>query len=210
VQEPYEEWQGTAETGDNTVPLPAMNIAINELPSEPNMSANNINLLLEDAIPHTPGTLQQYYNTKVYPGRRNMLPNNFRKDMIVDDSYGHFQIFQNDERGIYYDQNTILYESEEAAVRHEQTGYRDLSLPSVTVTVSKVWTIHWDGVVEELSGAIPEKSDIGGNELTILKYSDTYGSHFVAYFIKEGVNFEIQGNLISQDELIELLVGYLA
>jgi hypothetical protein len=203
VQVPY------VTDGHDNISRPVMSFAINELPSEPNIIANNINLLWEDAVSQTPSTLQQYYGIKIYPAR-SMLPVNFRKDIIVDDSsYGHFWLFQNDERGIYYDQNTILYESEEAALQHEQMGYRDLSLPSITVTVSKESTIRWDIAIEEMLDATPEKSDIGGNELTILQYSDSYGSHFVAYFVKEGVNFEIYGNLISQEEFIDLLVGYL-
>ena len=192
---------------EKTIPSVQTALVINSLTGAPG-ATSDIGLLWDDAVSKTPGQLQEYYGTNIYP---KVLPAGFRKDMIVDDSsYGNFWIFQTANRGIYYDQNTILYESEAAVAVHEQQGYRDYSLPSITVTVSKEYAIHWDFLLEGLSEAPLKASSINGHNLTVCKFVDGYGEHYVAYFAKNGVNFEIVGNLISQDEFTKTVTGYFA
>ena len=120
----------------------------------------------------------------------------------------HFSIFQREDRGVYYDQNTIVYVREAAMSEYERLGYLNWTEPTITITVSKVREVFWDTVISELAEAPLQKSIINGYELTICRYENQSGEHYVAYFTKDDANFEIDGNLISEDEFTDLLMGF--
>lgn len=183
-----------------------MTIVINRLSDTPKASDGDIGLNWDDVITMTAEQLQDYFGTQIYP---LVLPPEFLNDFIVDDSwYGRFFVFENNNGEIYYDQNDILYESKKAAEFHEQNGYRDYSLPSILITVSKERAIFNDARISVLYESELEISNINGNEVTISAYTDKYGENFFAYFVKDGVNFEVYGNLILQDDFIDMLVSY--
>lgn len=190
-----------------TTPTVAADIIVNELTGSPGAASMDIGLFLEDEILKTPEELCDYYGTNIYP---TVLPSNFIKEMFVadDGGYGQFFIYQREDRGVYYDQNTITYVSEEALAEYKRLGYLNWTAPTIKVTVSKVRDVFWDVVIGELAEAPLQASTINGNELTICRYELGNGEHYVAYFTKDGVNFEIDGDLISEKEFIDLLTGY--
>ena len=195
------------ESDNMPAPTVEANIFVNELSGATNVAAMDIGLMVEDEISKTPEELQEYYGTEIYPTE---LPDGFRKEMLMDDGgvYGHFSIFQREDRGVYYDQNTIVYVSEAAMSEYERLGYLNWTEPTILITVSKTREIFWDTVISELTEAPLQTSTINGNELIVCRYENQSGEHFVAYFTKDDVNFEIDGNLISEEEFTALLVGY--
>lgn len=195
------------ESDNMPAPTVEANIFVNELSGATNVAAMDIGLMVEDEISKTPEELQEYYGTEIYPTE---LPDGFRKEMLMDDGgvYGHFSIFQREDRGVYYDQNTIVYVSEAAMSEYERLGYINWTEPTILITVSKTREIFWDTVISELTEAPLQTSTINGNELIVCRYENQSGEHFVAYFTKDDVNFEIDGNLISEEEFTALLVGY--
>jgi len=205
--------QGQSDISENktdnaTTPAVTMDICINELTGSPGATSMDIGLFLEDEVLKTSEELRDYYGTNIYP---TVLPSNFIKEMFVadDGGYGRFYIYQRDDTGVYYDQNTITYVSEEALAVYKRLGYLDdWTAPTIKVTVSKARDVFWDVVLVELSEAPLQSSTINGYELTIGRYELGNGEHYVAYFTKDGVNFEIDGNLITEEEFIDLLTGY--
>ena len=195
------------ESDNMPAPTVEANIFVNELSGATNVAAMDIGLMVEDEISKTPEELQEYYGTEIYPTE---LPDGFRKEMLMDDGgvYGHFSIFQREDRGVYYDQNTIVYVSEAAMSEYERLGYLNWTEPTILITVSKTREIFWDTVISELTEAPLQTSTISGNELIVCRYENQSGEHYVAYFTKDDVNFEIDGNLISEEEFTALLVGY--
>lgn len=195
------------ESDNMPAPTVEANIFVNELSGATNVAAMDIGLMVEDEISKTPEELQEYYGTEIYPTE---LPDGFRKEMLMDDGgvYGHFSIFQREDRGVYYDQNTIVYVSEAAMSEYERLGYLNWTEPTILITVSKTREIFWDTVISELTEAPLQTSTINGNELIVCRYENQSGEHFVAYFTKDDANFEIDGNLISEEEFTALLVGY--
>ena len=190
-----------------TTPEVMVDIFVNQLGGSPVVASADIGLFLEDEISKTPEELQEYYGTSIYP---KALPDNFIKEILIDDGglSGHFSIFQREDRGVYYDQNTIMYVSEDAMSEYERIGYLNGTAPTVAITVSKIRDVFWDTVIAELAEAPLQTSTINGNVLTVCGYEDQYGKHYLAYFTKDDVNFEIAGNLISENEFIDLLTGY--
>ena len=190
-----------------TTPEVMVDIFVNQLGGSPVVASADIGLFLEDEISKTPEELQEYYGTSIYP---KALPDNFIKEILIDDGglSGHFSIFQREDRGVYYYQNTIMYVSEDAMSEYERIGYLNGTAPTVAITVSKIRDVFWDTVIAELAEAPLQTSTINGNVLTVCGYEDQYGKHYLAYFTKDDVNFEIAGNLISENEFIDLLTGY--
>ena len=166
-------------------------------------AAMDIALMWDDAVTKTPEELQEYYGTDIYP---SVLPDNFISEILVDGGvYGNFMVFQNEERGVYHDQNTITYLSEDAMERYRELGYIDWTKPVIQVTVSKERDIFFDTVVAGLEESPLITSSINGNELVMCRFRD----QLIAYFTKDDVHFEVDAYMLSEDEFVEVLAGYL-
>lgn len=177
-------------------------IFVNELAQEPDAAATeNIALFRDDEVPMTEDELNDHYGTDVFP---SSLPDGLER--ISD----RFCVYQNDERGIYYDGNTIVYTTENARLFYKDYGYYDLSQPILNVGVSKVFGPAFSDASLTPVGDQPVRASvINGYEVFVYGYKGVNGVDWIACFQKDGVDFQIGGNNISLDDLIYVVNGYL-
>jgi len=176
----------------------AMSILINQLSAQPNSVKNEIGLNLDNYVEMTAEELNDYYGIDVFP---DYLPAS-----VGDKYYGEFGVYDNTtgefNRGIYYDQNSIFYISEAGYSQYKQT--RETTQPHFSVTVSKIRQIHFDMPKRENL----QYSDIDGNQVLFAAYEESSGTRFYAEFAKEGVNFQIYGARLTQDEFVAIVAAY--
>ena len=162
----------------------------------------------EEILIKTPEELQEYYGTDIYP---TVLPESFSKEMIADPAgSGHFSVYQREGWGVYYDVNTFIYTDEKAALEADTQDFPDHNTPAVKIMVMKYTSLSGSDYMSCLqSPADLMISAINGQYLQLYRYEDVYGLHYTAYFWIEDVCFHIFGDLITEEEFIALLEGYL-
>lgn len=185
-------------------------IHINEIEKPEVKLFNEINLLWDDFVKLSLEELEGYYGTKIIP---TVLPKNLVLSHKYDEWYGYFE--NNDyDRGVYYDQNSILYEDKQ-------------SNQSLSVTVAKNRKIHYD---IDFRMDNPNKeyvtSKVNDKELTIFHYvyddyyyedgkvyynekeleKRTYNCYYT-FFEKDGVEFDITGVNINLEDFINAVAS---
>jgi hypothetical protein len=178
----------------------AMSIFINQVSHQLNGVTNEIALMTDDCVKMTADELNDYYGISVFPA---YLPTS-----VGDKYYGEFGVYDNTmreiNRGVYYDQNSMLYISDTGYSQYKQTG--EMTSPRIAVTVSKIRQIHFDMPVRENL----QYSDIDGNQVLFAAYEESIGTHFYAEFAKDDVNFQIESDRITQDEFVATIASYFA
>lgn len=176
-------------------------IVVNELAGEPTGETEGIALHQTDEVAMTPEELNEYYGTDVFP---ETLPEGLVR--ITD----RFCVYRNEERGVYYDGNTIVYSTPDSSLFYKDYGCYDLSQPILNVGVSKVFGPAFSDASLTPAGDQPVRASvINGYDVFVYGYKGVNGVDWIACFQKDGVGFQIGGNNISLDDLIYVVNGYL-
>lgn len=166
-------------------PSPATEQALTLCPNEsavPNAITSNIALMWEDHAPMTYEELLDYFQTDLPVTQ--VLPDLTLKES----SYG---IYQGEERGTYYDGNTVVFESGDGTQQ-------------VRVVLSKVFKHTSD--VFSLTGDQLAFTTVNDRDLAVFHYTDEAGqSCYYAEFLQHDVAFQVEGQNLSEEEYAKVL-----
>lgn len=159
----------------------AVTLHVNEI-STPGAVVNNIALWEEDYSAMTYEELLDYFQTALPVSQA--LPNL----TLQEGAYG---IYQRDERGIYYDGNAVVFESEDGTQR-------------VQVILSKVFKHTSD--VFQLTGEQLSFTQVKNRNLAVFHYTDEAGqSCYYTEFLQHDVAFQVDGENLSEEEYAQVL-----
>lgn len=176
-------------------------IVVNELAGKPTGETEGIALHQTDEVAMTPEELNEYYGTDVFP---RALPDGLER--LTD----RFCVYRNEEHGVYYDGNTMVYSTPGASLFYKDYGCYDLSQPILNVGVSRVFGPAFSDASLTPAGDQPVRASvINGYEVYVYGYKGVNGVDWIACFQKDGVDFQIGGSNIALDDLIYVVNGYL-
>lgn len=169
-------------------------VFINELQEEPSITGFEICLLLRDFYAMTNDELMAYYDVNF---AKTLLPGLFMQDQDPSNFNG---IFKTDERGVYYDTNSFIYQNVE-------------STKEVRVTISKNH-IPYNFEYDANSGSF-QNSKIGETDITVYHYQGSFhfddnvelSDIYYAEFMLNNNGYAIMTKNISEEDFVNILVS---
>lgn len=160
-----------------------ISVNINEIDA-PDAVMNNINLIGEDYTSMTYEELLTYFGVSL--PITETLP--YLNPVFRNDGFG---IYQSENRSVYFDGNTVVFESADGTQR-------------MTIGLAKVFKHMYD--LFGLTGEKIEFTDINGRELTVFHYTNGDGTDcYYTEFLQDDVAFRIDSENIPVEEHVKCL-----